>query len=80
MGRYLPAPSTVEFLSEIKTKESELHSQEMEHARVLLLLESVDVSDESRQIFQRYVSGELTLAGLRTAIETYLNRKSLVRI
>lgn len=76
MGRYSPSADTVELLIEIETKESQLRAQEIEYSLVLSRLEDLEVSDDTKAIFQRYVNGGLTIQELSTAIDEYLNRKT----
>ena len=73
MGRHIP--NIEPLLLEIKTKESELRAQETEYARVLSRLEGLEVSDTTKEIFQRFVNGELTIKELDTAIDEYLDLK-----
>jgi len=60
---------------EIETKEAELRVQEREFADALSRLEVLAVSDVTKAIFQRYVSGEMTIKELNTAIDEHLNLK-----
>jgi len=58
---------------EIQTKEAELRAQESEFAQVLSRLDGLEVSDATKAIFQRYISRELTIKELNTAVDEYLN-------
>lgn len=70
-------PNILPLLLEVKTKEAQLRVQESEYARVLSLLEGLEVSDATKAIFQRYVNGELTIKDLNTAIDQYLNLNAI---
>ena len=59
---------------ELRNKESELRTLENNEARVLARLENLEVNPATKAIFQRYVTGELTLADLDSAIDQYLTR------
>lgn len=61
-------------LLEIRNKESELRTRQSNEARVLSRLENLEVTPATKAIFQRYVTGELTLADLDSAIDQYLTR------
>jgi Antitoxin VbhA len=76
MGRYIPNAHTIELLLEIEAKEAQLRAQEIEHALVLSRLEGLEVSGDTRAIFQRYVNGELTIAALDAAIYQHLNLRA----
>ena len=73
MGRYFL--NIQPLVLEIETKEAQLRSQEREYAQALSRLEGLEVSDTTKTIFQRYISGELTIKELNTAIDEYLNLK-----
>jgi Antitoxin VbhA len=74
MGRYIP--NIQPLLLEIATKESQLRAQESEYALVLSRLEGLEVSDDTKAIFELYVNGELTIKELSTAIDEYLILKA----
>jgi len=61
---------------EIQTKEAELRAQESEFAEAFSRLDGLEVSDATKAIFQRYISGELTIKELNTAIDEYLNLRA----
>ena len=74
MGRYFP--NIQPLMLEVETKEADLRVLETEYALVLSRLEGLEVSDETKAIFQGYVNGELTIKQLSAAIDDYLNLKT----
>jgi hypothetical protein len=69
-------PDIQSLLLELETNESQLQAQENGIAGVLARLESLEVCDDTKAIFQRYLNGELTIKELRSAIDEYLNLKA----
>jgi len=72
MGKYI---NIQPLLLEIKSKESELRTQEREWALVLGRLADLEVSAATKAMFQRFVDGELTIEQLDAAIDEYLDTK-----
>ena len=62
------------WLLQIRSSESALDAMDSDARRVFSLLESLEVNDETRAIFQRHLDGELTVTQLSDAIESYLQR------
>ena len=67
-------PNLEQQFLELRNKESGLMTLQSNEARVLSRLENLEVTPATKAIFQRYVSGELTLADLDSAIDQYLTR------
>jgi hypothetical protein len=74
MGRYFP--NIQPLMLEVETKEAQLRVLQAEYTLILSRLEGLEVSDETKAIFQRYVNGELTIKQLTAAIDDYLNLKA----
>jgi hypothetical protein len=69
-------PNIQSLLLEIETNESQLQAQKNEIACVLTRLGSLEVCDDTKAIFQRYLNRELTIKELRSAIDEYINLKA----
>lgn len=73
MGRHIPNIQPLRL--EYETKESEVRKADAEYGLVLARLEKLPVSEETSDLFHRYVTGELTVTELSEAIDRYLGRE-----
>lgn len=76
MGRYSPSADTVALLIECQAKQSQLSAQEKEYTRVISRLQCLEVCSATQVIFERYISGAITLQDLDNAIEDYVSHKN----
>ncbi len=73
MGRYFP--NIQPLMLDAENAESEIHAGEVEFSHALSRLAALDVYDETKALFQRYINGELTVHELSAAIDSYLMSK-----
>jgi hypothetical protein len=73
VGRYIPNVEPLRL--EIREKEAELSAQEGQWESALSRLDRLAVSDGTRKLFERFVSGEMTIEELNAEISEYLRNQ-----